>query len=39
VERGLYGVETSGLFIDIGIPEDYRRAQDLLAPGPQGDAP
>lgn len=30
---GIHGVETDGLFIDIGIPEDYRRAQDLLAPG------
>lgn len=37
VARGIYGVETRGLFIDIGIPEDYRRAQDLLAP--KGEAP
>lgn len=31
VARGIYGVVTQGLFIDIGVPEDYRRAQDLLA--------
>jgi NDP-sugar pyrophosphorylase family protein len=31
IEEGIFGVETRGLFIDIGIPEDYRRAQDLLA--------
>lgn len=34
MQRGIYGVETGGMFIDIGIPEDYRRAQDLLAPKP-----
>jgi D-glycero-alpha-D-manno-heptose 1-phosphate guanylyltransferase len=27
----LYGLECSGAFIDIGIPEDYRRAPGLLA--------
>jgi NDP-sugar pyrophosphorylase family protein len=32
IAQGIYGVEVKGLFIDIGIPEDYRRAQDLLAP-------
>lgn len=34
IERGIYGVETLGLFIDIGVPEDFRRAQDLLNPNP-----
>jgi D-glycero-alpha-D-manno-heptose 1-phosphate guanylyltransferase len=29
--RGCYVFETSGIFIDIGIPDDYRRAQTLLA--------
>jgi hypothetical protein len=33
VRRGIYGLETAGTFIDIGIPSDYLRAQDLLAPG------
>ncbi len=38
--RGIHGVETRGLFIDIGVPEDFRRAQDLLAPRKgAGDAP
>lgn len=32
MEKGIYGVETDGLFIDIGVPEDFRRAQDLLNP-------
>lgn len=32
VATGIHGVETEGLFIDIGVPEDFRRAQDLLAP-------
>jgi NDP-sugar pyrophosphorylase family protein len=34
--RGIYGVVTGGLFIDIGVPEDYRRAQDLLQPEATG---
>ena len=34
MERGIYGVEMKGLFIDIGIPEDFNRAQDLLHPKP-----
>ena len=29
--RRLYGLECAGAFIDIGIPEDYRRAPSLLA--------
>ena len=28
--KGLYGLVSSGTFIDIGIPEDYARAADLL---------
>lgn len=30
MEQGIYGVEMQGRFIDIGIPEDFKRAQDLL---------
>ena len=30
-DRRLYGLECSGIFIDIGVPEDYSRASDLLA--------
>ncbi len=30
VGRGLYAVEVTGLFIDIGVPADYNRAQTLL---------
>jgi len=26
-----YGVECAGMFIDIGVPEDYSRAASLLA--------
>jgi NDP-sugar pyrophosphorylase family protein len=29
---GIYGLISTGLFIDIGIPDDFRRAQTLLAP-------
>ena len=29
--RRFYGLECSGTFIDIGVPEDYARAQGLLA--------
>lgn len=29
-QRRLYGLEQAGLFIDIGVPQDYRRAADLL---------
>ena len=28
----LYGLECAGRFIDIGIPDDYRRAASVLAP-------
>ena len=31
LDRGVYGVVCAGLFIDIGIPDDFQRAQDLLA--------
>jgi mannose-1-phosphate guanylyltransferase len=31
LDRGVYGVICKGLFIDIGIPEDLRRAQTSLA--------
>lgn len=30
-EQRLFGVEFSGTFIDIGVPDDYHRAQTLLA--------
>lgn len=29
LQRGIYGLETHGMFIDIGTPEDYSRAQAL----------
>jgi NDP-sugar pyrophosphorylase family protein len=29
VEHGLYALEQNGMFIDIGTPEDYARAQVL----------
>jgi NDP-sugar pyrophosphorylase family protein len=29
-ERGVYGKEQRGMFIDIGTPADYARAQELL---------
>jgi NDP-sugar pyrophosphorylase family protein len=29
LERGAYGLEQHGMFIDIGTPEDYARAQEL----------
>jgi D-glycero-alpha-D-manno-heptose 1-phosphate guanylyltransferase len=31
LERRVYGLACTGLFIDIGIPDDLRRAQSLLA--------
>jgi NDP-sugar pyrophosphorylase family protein len=31
LRRGVYGLVCTGLFIDIGIPEDFNRAQALLA--------
>ena len=30
-EAGMWGYQSNGLFIDIGVPEDYFRAQDMLA--------
>ena len=33
LEYGIYGAETDGRFIDIGVPEDYRRAQLILKDG------
>jgi NDP-sugar pyrophosphorylase family protein len=35
LDRGVYGLVCTGLFIDIGIPEDLERAQTLL-PGVSG---
>jgi NDP-sugar pyrophosphorylase family protein len=29
LERGVYALEHQGMFIDIGTPEDYARAQEL----------
>src|SRR5262249_14685961 len=31
LDRGVYGLISTGLFIDIGIPDDLKRAQTLLA--------
>ena len=31
LDRGVYGLISRGLFIDIGIPDDYKRAQTMLA--------
>jgi NDP-sugar pyrophosphorylase family protein len=31
LERGVYGLISKGIFIDIGIPDDFKRAQTLLA--------
>jgi NDP-sugar pyrophosphorylase family protein len=31
LDRRVYGLVYTGLFIDIGIPDDFKRAQDLLA--------
>ena len=31
LDRGAYGLISAGLFIDIGIPDDFKRAQALLA--------
>lgn len=30
--KRLYGLECAGTFIDIGVPDDYKRASDLLVP-------
>jgi D-glycero-alpha-D-manno-heptose 1-phosphate guanylyltransferase len=44
LDQGLYALEQHGMFIDIGTPEDYARAQTLVdslyeaaLPDPQGD--
>ena len=34
--RGLYGHHCEGAFIDIGVPEEYRRAQSFFSQGSQG---
>jgi D-glycero-alpha-D-manno-heptose 1-phosphate guanylyltransferase len=31
-KSAIYGIRHNGRFIDIGIPEDYRRAADVLRP-------
>jgi NDP-sugar pyrophosphorylase family protein len=31
LDRGVYGLVCTGLFIDIGIPDDFKQAQTLLA--------
>ena len=31
LDRGVYGLVSTGLFIDIGIPDDFKQAQVLLA--------
>ncbi len=31
LDRGVYGLISTGFFIDIGIPDDFKRAQTLLA--------
>jgi D-glycero-alpha-D-manno-heptose 1-phosphate guanylyltransferase len=31
LDRGVYGLISTGLFIDIGIPDDFKRAQTVLA--------
>ena len=30
-EKQLFGFPSGGFFIDIGVPEDYRKAQELFA--------
>ena len=39
LDRRVYGLVCTGLFIDIGIPDDLRRAQSLLAPHTPVDKP
>ena len=39
LDRRVYGLVCTGLFIDIGIPDDLRRAQGLLAPHPPVNKP
>jgi NDP-sugar pyrophosphorylase family protein len=31
LDRGIYALEQQGVFIDIGTPEDYARAQEICA--------
>ena len=35
LDRRVYGLVCTGLFIDIGVPDDLRRAQGLLTPHPR----
>lgn len=35
--KRVFGLECSGRFLDIGVPEDYARAADLLTPARCGD--
>jgi D-glycero-alpha-D-manno-heptose 1-phosphate guanylyltransferase len=39
LDRGVYGLISTGLFIDIGIPDDLRQAQVLLAPNTPNNKP
>jgi NDP-sugar pyrophosphorylase family protein len=39
LDRRVYGLVCTGLFIDIGIPDDLRRAQGLLTPHPPVNKP
>ena len=39
LDRGVYGLVCTGLFIDIGIPDDLRQAQTLLAPHTRVEKP
>jgi NDP-sugar pyrophosphorylase family protein len=39
LDRGVYGLVCHGLFIDIGIPDDLRQAQTLLAPHTRVEKP
>lgn len=32
IGMGLYGFQSDGLFIDIGVPEDYSRAEQIMSP-------
>ena len=39
LDRQVYGLVCTGLFIDIGIPDDLRQAQVLLAPHTSNNKP
>ena len=39
LDRGIYGLVCTGLFIDIGIPDDLRQAQTMLAPHTRVEKP